>query len=77
MRLVKTTGGHAGAPAKCDKCGSEHFGKSGLAWHCLDCQTYYPTSLGFETIKKHFQQADRLMKEFKLAVNDLERIVKE
>jgi hypothetical protein len=55
MRLIKTTGGNDGAPAECYKCGSRDFVSSGIAWHCIICGTYYPTALGFESIKKKLQ----------------------
>jgi len=76
IKLIKTIGGHNGAPLECDRCDSKNFAKSGIAWHCTACGTYHPTSLGFDTIKKHLAEADAIMKKFDRAIENLEQIVK-
>ena len=77
LKLIKTTGGSDGSPHKCSNCHQKHFVKSGIAWHCVSCATYYPTSLGFDTMKKHIEHAESLAKSFKRSLDELERIVTE
>ena len=74
MKLIKTTGGSNGAPEKCNTCGNQHFQKSNIAWHCTTCGRYCPTELGFSTLKEHLTRAQNLMKDFKLAINELEHL---
>lgn len=57
LNLVKTVAGENGAPTECYKCGGKHFITSGIGWHCIDCNTYYPSALGFESIKKKLELA--------------------
>jgi hypothetical protein len=75
LRLVKTVGGTNGAPLACSKCGSNHFAKSGIAWHCTACGIYHPTSLGFESLKRSILELHTLQDTFKKSIDDLERIV--
>jgi hypothetical protein len=77
LKLIKTTGGSNGSPLECTKCHQKDFIKSGIAWHCVSCSTYYPTSLGFDTMKKHMEHAESLARSFKRTLDELERIVKE
>ena len=78
LKLVKTTGGSLGTPRVCG-CGSTGFGKSGIAWHCVNCGTYYPTELGFASIKSHIQemhdlqaQLSKMRKELEDLSNDIQ-----
>lgn len=77
VKLVATTGGCSGSPEKCSGCGGNHFGRSSVAWHCADCGRYYPTELGFESLKEKLERAQSLMNDFKLAREDLEKIIKQ
>lgn len=75
IRLVKTMGGNDGSPASCRSCGSVHFIKAGIAWHCSNCGTYFPTNLS--NLKKDFNKLTQLQNEFRAAINKLENLVKE
>lgn len=77
LNLVKTIGGQNGAPLECHVCGSKHFKKSGIAWHCLSCQSYYPADLGSRTLKESLDYANNLLKDFDVAISNLKRIIKE
>lgn len=77
IKLVKTVGGTHGSPLDCGKCGSKHFAKSGVAWHCIACGNYHPTSFGFDVLKKNILRIDIAMSEFKKSIDDLEKVVKE
>ena len=76
LRLVKTTGGESGAPEKCNKCGSTHFARSGIAWHCTTCGVYYPTKLGFESLKENLKQLHLLQNRLTFMRQELEDLVK-
>lgn len=78
LRLVKTSNGSNGAPAACKGCGSPHFIKAGLAWHCSNCGCYVPAELKpltNDTMKKNFEELIELHKQLRFQLDELERIV--
>lgn len=81
LRLVKTTGGNNGSPDKCKSCGSTHFVRSRIAWNCSQCGSYVPINLRTyghaDKLQKDLEVLTELHKEFKRALDDLERIVTE
>ena len=77
LRLVKTTGGNSGTPLVCGKCGSQHFAKSGIAWHCTTCGIYHPTQLGFDSLKESIRKLHELHEESKFIRQELEDLVRE
>lgn len=45
IKLIKTVGGCGGSPSQCEKCKGNNFIKSGIAWSCADCGSYFPVKL--------------------------------
>lgn len=74
MQLVKTIGGHNGAPQKCFKCGSQHFNAVGMAWACTECGHYVPATLS--DLKKNLEKMQVLHGNLKTMIEGLERLVK-
>ena len=56
IKLIKTIGGHNGAPSACKTCGSIHFIRTSLAWNCSDCGSYVPLDLSDIGIKEILQK---------------------
>ncbi len=81
LRLAKTTGGQNGAPHHCASCGGEHFVRSRIAFNCLACGWYIPINFNApnatEKLKRDLEVLTEIHREFKKAVDDLERIVKD
>lgn len=81
LRLIKTSNGSNGSPTACNSCGSVHFIKAGIAWHCADCGVYFPTK--FTTpgsdlgIKTNFDKLITTQKELREAIKNLEILVRE
>lgn len=81
IKLIKTVGGSSGAPEKCIACGSVHFMKSGIAWHCATCGVYFPANLSTQgslsSLKANLEQLNQLHNKLKMMTNELEELVKE
>lgn len=81
IRLIKTIGGSSGTPDKCPGCGSTHFMRAGIAWHCANCGVYFPANLSTQgslsRLKANFNDLTKLQGELKTMVSELEELVKE
>lgn len=79
LKLVKTVGGSSNLPNVCTHCGNTHFLRTKIAWNCSRCGSYVPINFGVygtEKLQKDLEVLSVLHKEFKKAIDDLERIVK-
>lgn len=77
IRLIKTIGGSDGAPRSCNDCGAINFLKIGIAWSCSECGAYFPidlTTLG--CLKQDLSKLKNLHRDFKRAIDSLERLTK-
>lgn len=80
LKLVKTINGHGGSPKKCS-CGSIHFMRAGVAWHCSQCGIYFPTDISksnpYKSLQNNLDQLNQLHGRLKGMLNELEELVKE
>jgi hypothetical protein len=80
LKLVKTDGGGNGAPGSCPVCGGTSMVRSRISWNCTNCYKHFPINLNapnaVEKLKLDLEVLQALGKEFRKAIDDLERIIK-
>lgn len=81
LRLVKTIGGHGGAPSKCMMCESTHFVKAGISWCCANCASYVCTNFSdpsaIDNLRRDMDALTETHSQFKDAIDELEKMVTE
>lgn len=80
LRLIKTVGGQGGSPHRCHSCGGNHFVKSGMAWVCATCSSYFPAELkktdSLLGLRQNLDFLTAKHRELKQMIKELEELVK-